>query len=244
MELLWDEHSSAVPALMQQMALYFIQFRPAVPGGTLYCTLGTAIAQLPNPSRVMLSTLNYECLLERSLTAAGLGVDYFDVPTQGDRACAVWKLHGSCNFMPTGIKATRGVSFTRDVLFGTGVLAAGDLNDAVAFCLGDNALPPVMCLYMRDKPVQVSPGSLKELQLRWRAQVADAECVVVVGVHPNPDDEHLWEALAETEAVVLYAGDRAAFDNWHTAYRRDRPSRFLGTTFEEALPTILSALEA
>ena len=91
-------------------------------------------------------------------------------------------------------------------------------------------------------PVQVSPGSLKQLQLRWRKKVEAARRVIVVGVQPNPKDEHLWEALAETDAEVLYSGSCAPFDRWRDQYRGARPSTFLGPTFELALPEILTAL--
>jgi hypothetical protein len=193
MAVLWERFSPAVPELMQQMAIYFVQFRPRAPGTTLYCRLINAIEKTSARERVLLSTLNYECLLELAVWQARVPVHYGEFPHPD--GVTIWKLHGACNFLPEGVAARRGVSFASGVGFGTAIRPAKDLNEVLEFCLGDNALPPVMCLFMPGKPIQVSAGSISAIQAAWREQVARAEKVAVVGVFPNAEDNHVWDSL-------------------------------------------------
>ena len=174
MTILWNDYSQYVPELMQQMCLYFIQFRSKKPGETLYDRLLQKISEYQILDQVALSTINYECLIERAATSSGLAIEYFSMPLSKN-AVSLWKLHGSCNFWPSGIRATRGVTFTRGVVFNTALLAHRDLNDSVTMCLADNALPPAMCLYMPGKPSQVSPASIAAIQELWAQSVCNAE---------------------------------------------------------------------
>jgi hypothetical protein len=69
---------------------------------------------------LLLASLNYDLLLELSLSAEHMKVDYFnDFPVDG--AILVWKLHGSCNFLTEGIQAGQGISYGRGIVFNTGL---------------------------------------------------------------------------------------------------------------------------
>ena len=241
MAMLWERHSPAVPTLMQEMALYFLQFRPREPGSTLYCSLAKAIKESGTTNQVLLSTLNYECLLEGSIARQSMQVNYGDFPGS-DGSVTVWKLHGSCNFLPEGIQATRGVSFTRGVLFETAVRAVGDLNEAVAFCLGDNALPPVMCLFMEGKPTQVAPGTVAAIQEAWRGVVAKAEKVALVGVGPNPADAHLWDALATMPGSLVYVGNEGKFWSWARVHRAQGESKVIADSFNKGIEQLIDEI--
>ena len=241
MQVLWDKHSQVIPELMQQMALYFIQFRPRAPGTTLYCALINEIKRHGRTHDILLSTLNYECVLERAISLQGLAVNYGDFPPASD-SITVWKLHGSCNMLPQGISATRGIRFTRGVTFNTTVRVTLDLNEAAAYCLGDNALPPVMCLFMQGKPSQVSPGTIVAIQEAWHALVAKAKKVAIVGVHPNEEDAHLWDALGNTPADLFYIGDVKAFENWCARNRRNKPFEVIGTKFKEGFNQLVAEI--
>ena len=240
MEVLWTRHSQMVGVLMQQMALYMVQFRPRDPGSTLYCSLAREIKRESATDRVLLSTVNYECVLEHALCGQGLTVSYGEFPSDGD--VTIWKLHGSCNFLPgEGVRASRGVTFTRGVTFEPGVRPTGDLNEVVQFCLGDNALPPVMCLFMNEKPTQVAPSFVRAMQQRWQDAIGKAEKIAVVGVHPNAADAHLWNALADAK-VLLYIGDRDAFANWAGTHRRHGKSEVVASTFEEGFDRLIGEI--
>lgn len=240
MERLWQDHSQVVADLMQHMAIYFVQFRPREFGRTLYCRLVGDLSSCGVLDRIALSTLNYECLLEYSIWNRGLVVNYGDVPMAD--AVTVWKLHGGCNLLPEGIGASRGISFTRGVSFGTALRPARDFNEVLEFCLGDNALPPAMCLFMPGKPIQVSEGSISAIQQAWRNAVTSAAHVVIVGVHPNTQDTHLWDTLAIASCTLSYVGDAIAFERWAAAHRPNQSNRFLGPTFEKSYDAVLSQL--
>lgn len=241
MQELWAQYSQVVPELTQQMALFFVQFRPTEKGCTLYSQLVAAAISPSSTEPTLFSTLNYECLLEYAAWEVGIPVDYFGPPSSG--ALSVWKLHGGCNLLPTGMRATRGVQFTQGVTFGTEVAPARDLNEVCEFCLGDNALPPVMSLFMKGKPVQVSPQSVAAIQQEWGSAVLRASTIIVVGVNPNPEDSHIWDPLATTAADLWYCGAPAQFHQWSKSHR-SRSTRYLGGTFEEARVDIIALLRS
>ena len=66
MAMVYERLSPAIPQLMREMAVYFVQFRPAT-GRTLYCRLIDFLESVPLLDRVLFSTLNYDCVLEFSL---------------------------------------------------------------------------------------------------------------------------------------------------------------------------------
>jgi hypothetical protein len=238
MALLWERFSPSVPALMQHMAIYFVQFRPRSPGTTLYCRLVRAIEEAHARERVLLSTLNYECLLEHSIWQASLAVNYGDFPHAD--GITVWKLHGACNLLPEGVAATRAVSYTSAAGFGTAIRPAKDLNEVLEFCLGDNSLPPVMCLFMPGKPIQVSAGSISSVQAAWREKLMTAERTAVVGVFPNVEDTHVWDVLADVPGELFYVGEAAPFEQWAGKYRGDKPAKLLGERFDTAFGSLIN----
>lgn len=242
MELLWDKHSHIVAELTQQMAIYFAQFRASRKGSTLYHYFAREIKQRGVAKDLVISTLNYECVLEFALSDEGLPINYFDSTSSNQEIC-VWKLHGSCNFLPQGMSAGRGVSFMRGVVFDTGIRAVPDMNEVIAYCFSDNAIPPVMCLYMKDKPLQVAQTAVQELQQRWREQVASADVIAVVGVNPNPGDVHLWQALAQTQARLVYIGNQKTFETWSTENHKQKSTRFLASRFDEGFEGLIAELE-
>jgi hypothetical protein len=240
MALLWEKFSPSVPTLMQHMAIYFVQFRPRSPGSTLYCRLVHAIESAGARERVLLSTLNYECLLEHSIWHMNVPVNYGEFPNS--EGITVWKLHGACNLLPAGIATSRGVSFTSGVNFGTTIRPAKDLNEVIEFCLGDNSLPPVMCLFMPGKPIQVSAGSISDTQAAWREKVMTANRVAVVGVFPNAEDTHVWDTLANIPGELIYVGKAAPFEKWRTEFRPDKPATLLAEQFDTAFEPLINLM--
>ncbi|MDP2856878.1 MAG: hypothetical protein Q8P50_02760 [Bacillota bacterium] len=232
MEQLWANYSAAIPSLMRHMALYFAQFGPAA-DTNLYRRLIRALKRKELLSSTALASLNYDLVLELSASAEGVSVDYFSDPFKQEVA-TVWKLHGSCNFLPSGIQATSGVTFTGGVVFNTG-LQPGNPNDAVSFCLGDTSLYPSMCLYLPGKHVQIGASALKAIQDRWKAAVLGATQVLIIGVAPNYEDTHIWQPLGATPAEIAYVGDCSQFKTWAATYRSGSgTSTFLGERWEDA----------
>jgi hypothetical protein len=99
-----------------------------------------------------------------------------------------------------------------------------------------------MCLYMKDKPAQAGSSTIAALQQRWREVVGEASKVVIIGVRPNDQDHHLWDAVAETHATIAFVGDEEVINEWADARRRGRPTAVLGSRFADALPQVIGAL--
>lgn len=235
MQLIYERFGGAIPTLMREMAVYFIQFRP-FQRSTLYDRLISDLATFGALSRTVFSTLNYECILESSIVEHGHEISYFD---EGDaKRVPIWKLHGSCNMFAHGITAGQGVSYGTGVTWEGGVQAFLDSNRVVEHCLVESGLAPVMCLYMRGKPLNVSPSAIRQLQGMWEKKIGDAVAVICIGVRPLIEDAHIWEPLAATDAPLYFVGDEASLRNW-SAGRRRSPTEYLGSTFNNAYPLIM-----
>ena len=239
MQVISNSMSAHVPELMRQMAIFFIQFRPAS-GRTLYCHLTTALADLGLLDRVIFSTLNYECILEFSLLMKSIPFNYFD-PIDKNPHLPVWKLHGSCNMFATGVSATPGVVYTAGVIFQGGLEALMDSNDVIGRWLCGTALAPAMCLYMKGKPLSISPDLIHKIQNMWQDAVAESDILFCVGVNPNVEDAHIWKPIAETSSRLLYIGAQQAFEAWLQQYRHG-PAEFLGDRFSTSFGILRRSL--
>lgn len=234
-----QRYGEAVAPLMRDMAVYFVQFRPAS-ADCLYATLVRNLKASRLLHRSLLSTLNYECVLEFCVNLEGAPVAYSLANT--DEEVPVLKLHGSCNMFSATIEATPGITFS-GVTFEGGIRIEPDVGRVIEHCLTGTALSPVMCLYMEGKPTITSPGALRELQLEWQRAVASARAIVCIGVRPHLPDQHIWDCILSAPGRLLFAGDRLLFDA-HLEPRSGGVSEYLGATFADALPHITSRLES
>lgn len=239
MRFLHDEFGGAIPQLMREMAIYFAQFRP-VNRASLYCLLIEALKADKIVDRVILSTLNYECVLEFSMAEAGLGISYFDEGSED--TTPLWKLHGSCNMFSEGLQAGQGVSYGIGVVWDGGIRALQSTDAVIHHCLAETGLAPVMSLYMEGKPLSVSPSALKSLQARWARAITSARLVCCVGVRPLPADEHIWSPIYNSPARLVFLGDSEAFDEWRQG--RVGPSHFLASRFSDGFSSLLQKLRA
>ncbi len=239
MQLIYDQISPAIPQLMREMAIYFAQFRP-VTGQTLYCRLIDSLQSTGLLDRVVFSTLNYECVLEFSLIRKRIRINLFH-PLSDHNNVPVWKLHGSCNMFATQVTATPGVMYSAGVTFSGGIEALFDTSEVIGRCLAGTALAPVMCLYMRGKPLNVAASNIKALQSMWQSTVRDSAAVFCVGVNPYPADGHIWTPIAETCGNVHFIGSRMAFDEWKSVYR-PKGSDFIADRFGDGLTEIIRRL--
>ncbi len=239
MESVYKQLGPAIPSLMRDMAVYFVQFRP-YRRSTLYCRLVTDLDRTGILPRTLFSTLNYECLLEYSLTEQGHRLNYFHTALPGQ--VPVLKLHGSCNMFPHKIEASPGILYGTGVIWEADIRALPDPNEVIRHCLVETALAPVMCLYMRGKPVGVSPGAIRQIQGKWTDALASASTIVCIGVKPVSEDEHIWQPLTSAPANLYFIGDEGPFQQW--CQSRNGPAMYLGERFNEAYPELLRRLVA
>jgi len=226
MEEIWDKYSTAIPNLMKHMSLYFCQFN--LPDDeNLYSKF------LENLSddvfeQCIFSSLNYDVLLEIAISKQVKQINYFELNPIG--GIPVWKLHGSCNFIPRNISA-QNVSFTRGVVFDAGITAVSP-NEAIQFSLSSTSLYPSMCLFMEHKPTQISQSTISEIQKNWQSKVSEMEKILIVGVRPLMKDSHIWKSLTETKAEIGFIGSKSEFNKWSKS--RKQNDKYLGNYWENA----------
>lgn len=231
MQVLWENYSTHVPELMRRMAVYFAQFR--IKGSdNLYQRFVKDISTDFSSTNYLLGSLNYDILLEIAIRCLGLEIYYFgtDAPKG---AASVWKLHGSCNFLPDGIGADR-----RTASYGSGARIGAAIkpvwsNEAISFCLSQTALYPIMALYMKSKPVQIGNGQMRIYQELWINHVLEADKILIVGVKPWPDDEHIWKPLTETKANIGYIGGKEEYDKWLKTKSHAEKTEFISDRWDQ-----------
>ena len=172
----------------------------------------------------------------------GKAVNYFSESVDSDSKVICWQLHGSCNFLPSGMNASRGVSFSAGVSFGTGIKVSSSFSEVTSFCNSNTSFYPAMAIYVKDKPMQFSKESIVKVQELWKNAVSSVSNIVVIGVNPNPDDKHIWDILANASGKLIYVGNKKNFNNWKSTYRGEKESIFLGETFASCLDSIVENL--
>jgi hypothetical protein len=82
---------------------------------------GCASTKCPDRARTfpstLFSTLNYERILEYDICQQGMSIDWWNFPSLYADFASVFKLHGSCNFVPRDVQATRDVGYTNAASF-------------------------------------------------------------------------------------------------------------------------------
>ena len=230
MQEIWDKYSPNIPLLMRHMTLYLAQFRPSSEDN-LYTQLIGRIKD-NDEKFYLLSSLNYDLLLELAISQKNRIVNYFSNKFE-PRTISVWKLHGSCNFIPKNIQATRGISYTAGVVFDTPPVYANP-NEAIQFCLSNTALYPAMCLYMEAKPSQISQQFIRKKQQEWKKHIENAERILIIGVYPYLDYTHIWDSLTKTNAKIGYVGSKDGFDNWIKKSKRSlSKTKFIGSRWNQ-----------
>ena len=232
MAVIWRHHAPQVPALMRQMALFFLSFDILLSSTNVnpYCELAQLVEDQTLDS-TLFSTLNYDCLLEIAFASRQLPFRYFE---EDGGATPIWKLHGSCNFrVPAAAPPSAGAPPLEH-------MAIDEAHEHWLWQSSDS-VPPAMSILMRDGE-QTSHPQVLQLVDRWGDIVRHAQSVVVVGANPCPEEARIWGPLSETPAVLVYVGDRGAFNRWVASHRRHGPSEFAGPTFEQAFDTVVGAL--
>ncbi len=238
MDRIWSNYSSSVSILMQEMGMYFSQFTPDQEN--LYLRLLRILKNDDLLEDCLISTINYDCLIEIAASKIGIGINYFS-DQESSNYMPILKLHGSCNFISSSINATRGISFTRGIVFGGGIKSIQP-NKVQPILRGNTSLPPVMSIFTRGKPLQVSPDEILALQEIWKQSIFRAEKVIIVGVNPNLEDKHIWDPLSETDAKIHYIGNKKRFDEYSKRKRKDKRNNFISNRFKEGFNDILKVV--
>ena len=230
-----------ISPLMQAMTLFFSSFTPDSSGLDLYSQLITKLKTTGGTINTLFSTLNYECVLELAASQQGVSVNYNELPNPAN-SVTVWKLHGSCNFIPNPqeISMRRGASYAWGMTINVGLIPSSP-SEAAKWVMGDTTLYPAMCMFTLNKPSQISPGVFAEYQRKWAELVLNAENVVIIGVKPHSPDKHIWEPLSVTKAKLYFVGGESEFNSW-APDRENRKTHYLGSTFAATIGKVSDIL--
>jgi len=238
MDVLWKEHIDRSALLLQQMGIYFSRFAPATKHGTMFRKIvSRLIGRRAND--VLLSTLNYDRLLDGELTRAGLSVNYMFPP---GGVVPLIKLHGSCNWFIDMPGVNRYVNLSPTIRIEAPIRSVNSEKEVTRYLTGDTPFHPVICLYNQEKSAPLCRSFFEHLQKDWGERILTAQQVALVGVRPYPDDAHVWGPLAATHARVLCIGDRLAFEKWHEESGRVGETVVVDEFFEQGFGTLWESL--
>lgn len=183
-----------------------------------------------------MSGIDYDCLLEYAARQYGFkAIDYVSRDATCEHNITVWKIHGSCNFLPASVSGpAAGVSYPASGLAWMGEVRAVDASTVPRF-VRNQAFYPAMAIFMQGKPVKSHPELINQLQTWWAEAVLKADMVGIVGVRPNMEDNHIWDALGQTPADLVVIGDCEAYQQWARSSRSGKTTRVVGDRFSPAL---------
>lgn len=231
------QRNTDLSELIRDMARYFVRFAPGPEN--LYRRLVRLIDR--QRKDIILASINYDILLELSIHAEGHAVAYNYVPPVPANNVSVIKLHGSSNFLPD-VRPNQFRDFSV-VVNETGSILDGPVKavgpkEVLEFCDRENVVAPVLALYVKGKQVLFGRSFTEAVMGRWRQLVSTVGRVFVVGVQPNPDDDHIWGTLARSGCRLFYVGpDREGFLRWATNEQRRKVHHF-ADSFETAIPLL------
>jgi hypothetical protein len=248
-----DTQSIDIHVVLREMSEYFVPFAPGP--NNVYRKLVNSLGQRQE-HRIVLATTNYDLLIERAVLDSGYNLAYpmsqGALPTGRTRRYfsewnrwrtqvlnAYWahrnvsfpirgsvfevlKLHSSCNFLLAVLPGEHVLDYLRRT----------------------DSLAPAISMYARGKQVMFGAPYVEKLQARFQAEVAEADKIFLVGIKVSPQDTHIWDHVATSDAWLGYVGfERDEFRSWCKEKGRAN-HHFLACRFEDALPLIEQELDA
>jgi len=243
MEALDDDaygHRWDLVQLIRDMAIYFSRFQIQDISQNLYCRFVQMYSDRILGREMLLSTLNYECLIEYALGHYGIDTTYIgDVP---ESAARVLKVHGSCNFIPQNFLAG-GASMSWTYKGGISTAPRFVHPNAVKQELHKAGIPSAMSMYTEQKQNPICPLVLKQLRTDFVKYCEAAKVIITVGVKPNPDDPHIWRSIADSSARIFVIADRESSNRWISEFGKGKAT-WIGDTFEEAWGELQKNIDA
>lgn len=228
MNYIWENYSELVPDLMQDMARYFVQYELDNSQKDFYSQLIVYLIENGKIDHYILSTINYDLLIEKALDLARreyhYGLESLEIPNK----TLLLKLHGSCNFTVKGIKVKKGMVNYRSAatFYGNGITPLGP--DQISNYCSSSALYPCMSLYAPGKPNQMARSTIEKIQKNWQKYIKSAEKIIVVGAKPFVSDSHIWDYIAKSKGDLYYIGNKEKFNRWVNEQKIGKPFRQLG----------------
>lgn len=189
-----------MPVLQRAMAAYFFKFIPSC--NNLYRQLASRISRAHWDGAC--ATLNYERLLELSLTDAAIRAVVGREP-DNDLELELILPHGCCHFFCDGVRGNAAaVSFS-----GIGVPTNGPVSvvpDPAQFQarINGDAFPPVMSYFEPTKSTNTGATFIAGQRQRWNELARNATTIAIVGVGVRREDNHIWQPVTASQASIIY----------------------------------------
>jgi hypothetical protein len=228
-----------VNKLLLDLGIYFSKVRITNLKINLYYQI--VIRYLPHimNGTIILSTLNYDCLIEQALLASGItSITYWGNGT----GVRLLKLHGSCNFIPQGITVNSG-----QLIVGPHEINATQppriLHPDKAWEeLSKGGILPAMSMYAKGKNNIACEQYIIMIQKQFQEIVQSAKVVLPIGIRPEADDHHIWDCIAMSETELFFVGNLQLCQGW---IDKNHPARakVLGQRFEKSFSEICNAVD-
>ena len=234
-------HSHAMPVLQRAMAAFFFNFQPTK--NNLYHILAKHIKK--SDWQGAIATLNYERLLEISLTHEGIQV------VVGNEVHSKGKIelclpHGCCHLFCEGVSiSNQGISFS-----GVGISFDGRMKvisnpTEYRHRITSEAIPPVMSYFEPQKNTSSGVSFIRGQRERWRDLVTKSEIIAAVGIRVRERDSHIWEPIKSASGKIVYCSGRTGgqeFLEWHEKYRPDKEHKILYGYFADEFDSLCNEL--
>jgi hypothetical protein len=222
-----------VAPLLVELSIFFSKFN-IIAQNNLYVKLFRKFELALRNRDIIISTLNYECLVEYALHICQIDVDYCG-NYLGSR---LFKLHGSCNFIPQNFTGGGpGLSFD---------IGSGTINTPIKIVKPENVeaefanipIPAAMSLYTHEKRNIISPDIIKKIIKDFEVYTREVQNIIVIGIKPTPEiDTHIWNPLQSTKANVVLVGNEESCKDWISKYKKGR-SDYVGSRFKDCFDQI------
>lgn len=208
--------------LLRVMGGYFFQFTPRPTN--LYVALAQRIRTV-NAWLTALCSLNYERLLELSLSTAGIRPAVGSPSNQASQV-ELCLPHGCCHLFCDSVRAVSGmVSFAGAQVQTNGPITVVSNPAQHRARIEQDAMPPVMSYFEPSKRTTSGASFIVAQRARWGELARGAATLIIVGVKVRDHDHHIWDPVASTVARVIYCAGPAAALEYEEWVRRRRPGR-------------------
>jgi len=229
--------SHALPPLQRAMAAYFFNYLPSP--NNLYKVLAERIKHAN--WRGSLVTLNYERLLEISLSSEGLRPVVGREGNNSDKI-ELCLPHGCCHLFCESVRGTAsGVSFSGANIQTNGPISViADPND-FRNRIQTDAFPPVMSYFEPQKRTTSGSNFIDSQRRRYEELIAEADVIGVVGIKVRPHDEHIWGPMERTSGKIVYSSGATSgklFKNWADEKRPEKEQEILNGYFNNCFNDI------
>jgi len=229
------DYTKNLAGILKDMSIYFSKFKIDDPKNNLYWKFGRHYHTALEQGNITLATINYECLIELGISPLLNNINYWG-ESDGIR---LMKIHGSCNFIKTGIKG-EGTLIMNGVIHGP----LGKVRPfEVPRIMANSPLPAAMSLYARNKDLLISPSIILGILDDFQKAVEECDHVIAIGIRPNVYDAHIWDYLKKMNGMLHLVGNEQDCLEWLEHNRQDKRDEYITDRFSTSFGRICEIID-